>query len=277
MINYNGRIYPVNVAVFPLNRAMSYGDGLFESIRIHEGEMLFFDDHLQRMMAGMKALKIEIPDHYGAFFFHKQIMDLAIKEEMGGNARVRISIFRSGGGLYEPQLQQPEYFIQVMPLDDGFKWNEDKFELGIFNEVPKNFSSISFFKSMNALPYVLAAMYRNENQLDDCLLLNSFGKVTDAISSNIFWINQGNIFTTPLSDGCIDGVMRKHLLRIFAERNFSFQEKSILPESLLLADEVFITNVGWGIQPVTIFGKKKFTTSQTKKVFQLLLKSLSKQ
>ncbi|HUM47495.1 MAG TPA: aminotransferase class IV, partial [Chitinophagales bacterium] len=204
-INYNGSIYPASDPVFPLNRAMSYGDGLFESIRIHNGEILFFEDHIDRLFAGMKALKMEVPEYFSNFFFHKQLVDLAQKERIAGNARVRLSVFRSGGGLYHPLLQQPEYFLQVIPLQHGYEWSAEDCELGIFRDVPKDYSAISFFKSINALPYVMAAIFRQENQLGECILLNSFGKITDAVSSNIFWTAKDIFYTTPVADGGVEG------------------------------------------------------------------------
>ncbi|MEO6167481.1 MAG: aminotransferase class IV [Chitinophagales bacterium] len=274
-ISYNARIYPASEPVFPLNRAMSYGDGLFESIRIHNGEILFFEDHIERLFAGMKALKIDVPEHFSLFFFHKQLVDLAQKEQTGGNARVRITVFRSGGGLYQPLLLQPEFFLEVVPLEHGFEWSNKACELGVFREIPKDYSTISFFKSINALPYVMASLFRKEQNLDDCLLLNSFGKVADAVSSNIFWIAKDIIYTTPLTDGGVAGVLRKQLIRIFKEQHLSFQEASILPDELLEMDELFITNVGWGIKPITKFGDKIFTSNQTKEVFRMLYNSLS--
>lgn len=275
-INYNGSIYPATDPVFPLNRAMSFGDGLFESIRIHNGEILFFEDHIDRLFAGMKALKMEVPEYFSNFFFHKQLVDLAQKEGIAGNARVRLSVFRSGGGLYQPLLQQPAYFLQVIPLQHGYEWSAEDCELGIFRDVPKDYSAISFFKSINALPYVMAAIFRQENQLGECILLNSFGKIADAVSSNIFWTAKDIFYTTPVADGGVDGVLRKKLIHLFSQHQLSFREVSVTPEALTTADEVFVTNAGWGIKPITKFGDKIFGTAKTKEVFRMLYDSLSK-
>jgi len=99
-VNYNGKILPADSAIFTLNRAINYGDGFFEGVRIHNGEILFFEDHIDRMLRAMHALKMDNPEQFSDFFFHKQIIDLAHEEKVGANARVRIGIFRSGGGWW---------------------------------------------------------------------------------------------------------------------------------------------------------------------------------
>lgn len=274
-INYNGKIFAATENIFGLNRAMNYGDGLFESIRLHEGEILFLHDHLERMFKGMQALKMTVPDHFSPFFFHKQLIELAQREQPGANARLRIAVFRGGGGLYEPQEQTAMYFMQVMPLAQRYVWSEAECELGLYQEVPKNFSAISFFKSMNALPYVLAGIYKKEHHLDDCLLLNSFGNVADAISSNVFWAKGTTYYTSPLSDGAIDGVLRRKIIQLLREQQFSVSEVSVAPSDLLQADEIFLTNAGWGIKSVTGFSGKKYRVSQTKHLFQLLMQLVS--
>ena len=275
-VNYNGKIFSSKERLIQLsNRAFRYGDGLFETIRIHEGEILFFADHMDRMLSGMKALQIIVPDYYSSFFFHKQIVELGYKNQVQGNARIRITICREGNGLYEPVNSSAEYFIEVSMLNKGFEWMNEGCVVNVAQGVEKNYSSFSFIKSLNALPYVMAALYKKNNRLGDCILINSHNNIADAISSNVFWIEKEMVFTPPLSDGGIDGIMRKNLIRILKNNNISVEEKSINAEDLKSADEIFLTNVVWGIKPITEMVGKKFSTSITKELFELLLKTLS--
>ncbi|MCY7409089.1 MAG: aminotransferase class IV, partial [Chitinophagales bacterium] len=147
---------------------------------------------------------------------------------------------------------------------------EEPFRIGIFEEVKKDSSTISYFKSMNALPYILASIYKSENNLNDCLLLNSKGMVAEATSSNIFWIKAGEIFSPPVSDGGVEGVMRKNLIMFLKENNFPFKEKSVSPAELKTADEVFLTNVGWGIKQVTEFENVFYQTKITAEIFKMI-------
>ncbi len=249
---------------------MQYGDGLFETLRNNNGEILFFSDHFERLTAGMEALKIEVPHQFTQAFFHKQFLDLAYREGISSNSRLRLGVFRGGKGLYQPESRSAEYYLQISPMNKDIKWENKKCELGVFDEVPKNYSAISFFKSANALPYVMAAIFKDDHKFDDCILLNSFGKVADAISSNIFWIEKNQIFTAPLSDGGIAGVMAKNLVALLKQRHVSVKERSIYSNELENADEMFLTNVSWGIKPVTKFHNKDFSTSQSKEIFHLL-------
>lgn len=275
LINYNENLVPAGSAIFGLNRAINYGDGLIENIRIHDGEILFFHDHIDRMLRAMMALKIEVPENYTGPYFHKQIIELAHGENLNANARVRICIFRNGGGLYEPLKNNAEFFIEVQPMDHGYVWTNSPCDLGVFRDINKNFSSISFFKSMNALPYVMAAIFRKENNLGDCILLNTHGKIADAISSNLFWIEKGNIFSCPVSDGGIDGIMRRNLIHILRQNDFVVNEKSIEPEELKNADEIFLTNTGVGIKPVRQFESAIFSSKITEKIFSMLKQQLA--
>jgi len=274
-INYNGKLFSSDSPIFYLNRAIIYGDGLFESIRVHHGEILFLKDHIDRMLRGMKALKMEVSGNFTETFFHKQVVDLLREEKISGNARIRIGVFRGGGGLYEPRENSAEYFIEVIPLERGYDWSGSSCSIGVFRDIHKNLSSISFFKSMNELPNVLAAIFKKENDLDDCLLLNSQGSIADAISSNIFWIEDDKIFSPPVADGGVEGVMRKNLIRLMTNQKISVSEKSISPDEIKSAGEIFLTNVGWGIKPVTRFEEKTFQTKITKEIFQQLLLELA--
>jgi branched-chain amino acid aminotransferase len=274
IVNYNGKFFSAGTAIFHLNRAINYGDGLFEGLRIHNGEILFFEDHMSRLFRAMNALKLQVSDSFTSPFLHRQIIELARANETGSNARIRIGVFRSGGGLYEPQINASEYFIETLPMERGYGWNETTCKVDVFPDVQKNFSTVSFFKSMNALPYVMAAVFKKENNLEDCFLLNASGKIADAISSNVFWIEGGKIFSPPVSDGGVDGVTRKNLIRILAENNFPFRERSITPDEIASADEVFLTNVAWGIKPVSQFGDQTYSTRVTRQLFQWLVNSL---
>ena len=106
-------------------------------------------------------------------------------------------------------------------------------------------------------------------------MLNSEGKVSDAISSNVFWIEEGKVFSPPVSDGGVEGVMRKNLIQLLQKNNFHFEEKSVMPAQLKSADEIFLTNIGWAIKPVTSFEGKNFKSEITKQIFQLLVNNLS--
>jgi branched-chain amino acid aminotransferase len=276
-LNFNGKILPAETAGWPLNRALHYGDGLFETMRLHNGELLFFDDHLDRLFRGMQALKLEVPENFSPFFIHKHLVDLLGRNSAAANARVKIGVFRTSGGFYQPGSNSAEYFIEVQSLPTGYQWSEAPFGIGVYPDIRKNFSSVSFFKSMSALPYVMASLHAKDMGWDDSILLNSRGQLTEATSSNIFWVKDGTVFSLPTGEGGIDGIMRKNLFRFLADGEIAYLEKSGSPEELKTADEIFLTNVARGIQPVTHYAGKKFETQVTRRIFEWLLKKISGQ
>jgi len=107
----------------------------------------------------------------------------------------------------------------------------------------------------------LASIYADENDLDNCILLNERKGVVEVTNGNIFVV-KGNIVKTPaLTEGCIKGIIRKKVIEIISKnKDFSIEETTISPFEIQKADEVFITNAIIGIQPVSNYKKKSFTT-----------------
>jgi len=111
------------------HRGLKYGDGLFESIRMIKGEIPLLANHLRRLFRGMNFLKIEKPSHYNTAFFRKEIRRITKQEQ---NARIRISVFRSVGGLYVPTNNQPSFLIEYQRLKlDNWLWNKKGLTLKI--------------------------------------------------------------------------------------------------------------------------------------------------
>src|SRR5690606_5925501 len=110
-----------------------------------------------------------------------------------------------------------------------------------------------------------------ENNYNNCLLLNESKHVVEALNANIFLVNEGKVVTPPLSDGCINGIIRKKLIEIIHKtENYSIEERSVSPFELQKADELFLTNVVMGIKPVTKYRKKDFTNEVGKDLLKKL-------
>jgi branched-chain amino acid aminotransferase len=246
-VNFNGEILPAGQAILTSsNRAFRFGDSLFESIRVFEGEMPFFDRHWQRLKAGMEVLKFEIPAHFSAAFFQHEISKLT---ENQGNWRIRLTVFRSGGGLYTPERNAPEFLIETSPLGSSrFELNPSGLAIGIFDEIRLNASVFSPFKTGNALPNVLAAIFKKEKKRDDCLLLNTAGRIACGSSSNVFLVKNGGLITPPLTEGCVAGTMRGGVLDLCKSLKIEALETPVSPEDLPQADELFLTNAIQGIR-----------------------------
>lgn len=247
IVNYNGAVLPDTQPIFKAgNRAFRYGDGLFESIRVFDGKMPFFERHWQRLSAGLAFLKFDIPDFYAPFFFKNEIEKLTQNQ---GNWRIRLTVWRSGEGLYTPETNLPVFLVEATPLPSNiFELNENGLKVGIFHQVQLPLQPLQNSKTISSLSYVLASIFKKENCLDDCFLLNTNGRLACGSSSNIFLVINGELLTPPLSEGCVAGTMRATLLDVASQLGIKAQELPLTFDLMDEMDEIFLTNAIQGIR-----------------------------
>ncbi|AXT19728.1 aminotransferase class IV [Flavobacteriaceae bacterium AU392] len=265
MIIINGNIIENNnVALSINNRGFTYGDAVFETIKVVHNKILFWEDHYFRLMASMRILRMEIPMNFTLEFIENQINKLInINELSKSSVRVKLIINRKEGGLYTPTNNDVEYVILTKQLDEDFyTLNDQNYQIDLYKDFYVAPGLLSTLKSNNRLINVVGGVYAKENNLDNCLVLNTSKNVIEALNGNLFLIKGTTIKTPPLGDGCVKGVMRKQIIEILnALPEYTIKEVSISPFELQKADELFITNVITGIQPVTNYRKKTFTST----------------
>jgi len=273
MINFNGNIINEAEVLTFNNRGYNYGDSLFETIKILSGKPLFFEDHYFRLMASMRILRMEIPMNFTIEFLENEIIKtLNANTLLNSSAKVKINIHRNEGGLYLPMTNDISYIISCQSLtEDIFSINEESYEVDLFKDYYISPSLLSTLKTNNKALNVVASIYAKENNLDNCLILNTNKNVVEALNGNIFIVKNNRIKTPPLIDGCLKGVMRKQVVEILQSiPEYSFEEVSISPFELQKADELFLTNVIVGIQPISKYRKKDFTNEISKMLIQRL-------
>jgi len=268
-INVNGEIQKDTVTFAGKDhRGLKYGDGLFESIRMMNGKMPLLSDHLRRLFRGMKFLKIEKPVHFNTAFFRKEIRRITQLEQ---NARIRISVYRESGGLYTPTNNQPFYLVEYQSLkSDCWRWNKKGVILKFCPTVQLPITPWSGLKTSNSLPYILAGLWKQEQGIDDCILLNQSGFVAEASSSNVFYFKNKKLYTTTDKSGGILGVMRGHILKLAKKNGINIYKKDILSKELMEADEVFLTNAVQGVKWVKELDGVRFRNGETKKIWNLI-------
>ncbi|MFD2726479.1 aminotransferase class IV [Hyunsoonleella rubra] len=274
MTNFNGTILEDTTHISINNRGYAYGDALFETIKVANGKLLFWEDHYFRLMASMRIMRMDIPMNFTMEFLEAQIRStLEANGLENDNARVKLTVHRNEGGLYLPVQNAVGFNISVKPLDDAiFILKDDKYEVDLFKDYYVAPTLLSTLKTNNKAINVVGSIFANENDLDNCLLLNTNKMVVEALNGNIFLVKGNTIKTPPLSDGCLKGVLRTQLLAMDKGLGeYSFIEDSISPFELQKADELFITNVITGIQPISKYRKKQFEN----KVAKMLLEKLN--
>lgn len=259
-INYNGEILDGEDKIFNIgNRGFKYGDGLFESMRMAKGKLNFADLHADRLQKGMKILKLEGYSQMDAYFLKDKAEEICKRNKISQNARLRLTVFRNAGGFYAPDQNKHAYALEVQPLDSPFyEINGKGLIMDIYKEIPKPINKLSNLKTCNSLTYVMAGIYKEQMRLDEAFILNQNGFLCETISSNVFLVYKGQLFTPALSEGCIGGIMRQVVMQLAQKFDLPMIEAQINSDILNEAEEVFITNASKGIQWVMGFNRKRY-------------------
>ena len=272
MINFNGLIVSSDTNLLTHNRSFLYGDAVFETVKIVNSKILFLEDHYFRLMSSMRIVRMEIPMNFTMEFLEEQILTLAKARNIESSARARITVYRNDGGYYLPQNNSVSYLITVDSLESAsYAIIQKEYVVDLYTDFYVAKQLLSSIKTTNKLLNITASIYASENDLDNCLLLNDSKNVIEALQGNLFMLKGNTLVTPPVSEGCLNGVMRKQIIRLARTiENIEVVEEVISPFDLQKADELFITNVIKGIQPITKYRKKEFTIDLSKQLLQKL-------
>ena len=270
MINYNGDLVDSQTLISNSNRSFLYGDGVFETIKVVNNKILFFEDHYFRLMASMRIVRMQIPPNFTLEFLESQILELLKSNAIENSARIRFTVFRNDGGFYLPATRQISYLIQSFALDNKlYRAAFDKYEVDLFKDFFIAKQLLSTLKTTNKMINITGSIFADENGFQNCLLLNNEKNVVEALNGNVFMLIENQLVTPPIADGCLNGIMRKQVLRLSkSNADITFLEQSISPFDLQKADELFITNVITGIQPISKYRKKEFKSDFAVKLIQ---------
>lgn len=267
---YNSRVLPFNDLSLSFdNRSFCYGDALFETIVTGPDEINLISEHLDRLSRGCQVMGLHFPQHLNKKELVQQINALAETNGLSGRVRAKLTLWREPGGKYAPTSAESSFLLQVQ--QQSLPFFREGGEMGISKHYRNHFSPISFAKTTNALHYVLAGQEKNQQGWDDIILLDHNGHLSETHTSNLFWSKEGRIFTPALDSGCIEGIMRNHLLSLWEKSDRPIQEEITTPVILKEADTIFTTNAS-GIQFFTAFEGRKYQSP--KLLLQPLLKQL---
>ncbi len=272
---FNDKLFPPGTPIISsANHSFRYGDGIFETMKIANGAITSRRFHFERLFHGLNVLKFDIPPFFNPDFLDKKIHDLLEKNQHTKSARVRLSVFRGDGGIFDLQNSQPNYVIESWKLLNVDGLNENGFVVDIFPDAAKSCDIFSNLKSNNYLPSVMAGLFAEEQKLNESIIMNCKGNVCESAIANIFIVNQNEIFTPPLSEGCVAGVMRRWLLEKFSVEKYSVKEKSISIDDLLSADELFLTNSIYYLRWVKTLRQKNYVNKVAKEIYEHVINSI---
>lgn len=270
-ISVDGKIFSEDENILKASdRSFRYGDGLFETMKVQNGRILLEEFHFKRLWSGMALLKMRIPISITHQQIKESVLFLCEKNQCKEKARVRLSVTRGNGGLYDDE-QQMQFIIEASPLEIDDEMNERGLLIDIFPDARKSCDKFSNLKSANYLPYVMAACYAKESGLDDCLVLNTHDRICDTSIANVFWVKDGAIFTPPLSEGCVAGVMRRNILEKIKTNGYYVQEQVLIIDELFNAEEIFLSNAIFGIRWIGQFRDKSYSSALSKIIYKELV------
>ncbi|GAB3008888.1 aminotransferase class IV [Niabella terrae] len=268
---YNGNFYQQAEAVIQLsNRSYRYGDGFFETIKVVQGKIPLAGFHQRRIEDSLALTGYALPDRIGVPDIFGEILALCQKNGCSNMARVRLS-FSHGDGPLQGKPQPLNYAVEASaftPVQEGFPVNG--LTIGLFPEMQKMADRYAVLKSASAFLFSRAAQYNLQQQWDDSIICNHRGRVCETSIANIFWIKDGKLFTPPLSEGCVAGVMRAFLI----QHPGRVTEATCQPETLMDADELLLTNALRGIHWVAQWDKKTYRCEQGRALYDQYIRPL---
>ena len=217
MVNYNGNIQENSNFSIESNRGFLYGDAIFETIKVLDNKVLFLEDHYFRLMASMRICRMEIPMNFTMEFFEEQILKLTNSLEKSNSFRVRFSVFRNSDGFYTPISNEIEFIIVAVSSENTvYTIEKSHYEVELYKDffIPKQL--LSTLKTNNKMLQITGSIFAKENGYDNCLVLNDDKNVVEALQSNLFMKTGNLVVTPPISDGCLNGIMRKQVIEILS-------------------------------------------------------------
>jgi len=270
-INYNGKyIDDSNPIIQANNRGFRFGDGVFETMKFKKGKIIFLDEHLSRLWQGLKRFQFDLPKLFTPDYLESQILAL-IQKNKHSAARIRLTVFRGNGGLYDPENLHPNFIIETwnLPETNG-DLNENGLQCILFKDALKSIDAYSNLKHNNYLPYLMGALQAKKMKCNDAIIFNANLNICDSTIANVFLIKENIIYTPALSEGCIAGVMREFIINELRKNNFNVVEQTISEMDLANADEVFLTNSIYNMRWVSAIDSFNYQNKITREIYHLL-------
>ena len=262
-ICHNGKFLPADSPLFTAgNRGFRYGDGVFETAKVFEGKLLLSALHFNRLFTSLQLLGIKPGPQFTPQILEENILQLCQKNSCAALARVRLAVYREEAGEAGYVIDAVELGANVMQL------NTEGWSLTIYPLARKSCDAFANLKSANYLPYVLAGAYAAEQEADEALVLNSGNHIADGSKTNLFFIKKKEVYTPALTEGCVSGVMRLHVIDSLKGKGYAVHQTEISGEELSDADEIFCTNAIQGIRWVRHFNGKEYGNNLTQQIYR---------
>ena len=265
MVNINGKLFPKEEAFISLfNTSIVTGDFIFENIIVSKENVFFYEDHYFNLLSSMRILKMKIPMSFTPEYFESQLRELYVNSGfISATKLMRIMI--SNSQTNAASIDLVNHYICTVGDIDYSNFSTEKHTLDVFKDYFKNLGLLSNLNTNNQLINRIGSRYCIENDFNDCVILNNSKTISETLNGNIFLLVNDKILTPPLKDGCNNNVIRSKIIDIINNdiEGFSLIEQSLSVYDIQKSDELFISNITFGIQSIGKFRKKDFAVTVT--------------
>ena len=233
--------------VCPYTSGFLYGYGLFETLKVTDKKIEFFEEHLRRMALGCEML--DMSPEYKTDAIERYARDL-----LGAN---RLSV----GSLKILYARNRDRDDLIIMTGEKAYYEQDYvrgFKLCISATRRNASSKLTYIKSNNYMENILAKREAQKKGYDEALFLNTDNFVSEGSYTNIFFVRSGIIYTPAVSCGLLPGIIREKVIELAKTLSIRLETGEYSREDLLLADEVFLSNSLMGIMPVSRIGDTRF-------------------
>jgi len=253
VISVNGVIQPRSRATISVHdSALLYGTGLFETFLAVDREVVFLEEHLERLSRGAQALELRLS-------VSRRTLSRWLKDTVAahpaGIKRVRLTLTGGTAKRWAGKQGKPQIIVTVT----SHKLQSKPLRLTVSDLKIDQDSFLCNIKTTSYTINALAMRQAASRKLDDALLLNYDSEVTEMSSANIFWVKKGTLFTPSLDTGCLEGTTRAFIVGDANRLKIPLREQRSALPTLLSADEVFITSSLKLVTPVTHIENRKKT------------------
>ena len=265
MVNINGEIYPNDDAFISIfNTSLISGDLIFENLIVSSNKVLFYEEHYFNLLSSMRILKIKIPMSFTPEFLEEQLLSLYIKSGFV-NEKILMRILICNNVASNVNPTSVNYYIYDAHKIDYSINNFEKYTLDVFKDYFKNTGLLSNLTTNNQLIQRIGLRYCEENDFNDCVILNNSKIISETLNGNIFMIMNDKVLTPSLKDGSNNNVIRSKIIELVNNdiEGYEIIEQPLSVFDIQKSDELFISNINFGIQPVRKFRKKVFTDKIT--------------
>ncbi|MCX8204956.1 MAG: branched-chain-amino-acid transaminase [Candidatus Nezhaarchaeota archaeon] len=254
LVYIDGKLYPASEAKISVyDHGLLYGDGVFEGVRVYDGLVFKLREHVDRIYESAKVIKLDIP-------MTREEMVKAVVEVLRANkikdGYVRIVVTRGVGdlGLDPRKCPKPTVIIIADRIQIYSQEAKERGLRAIISSVRRDAVDATSHeaKTLNYLNSILAKIEAIEAGVDEAIMLDHRGFVSEGTGDNVFIVKKGVVSTPPRTAGILSGVTRSCVIELCRELGIPVFERDITVVELYTADEVFVTGTAAEVMPVTV-------------------------